>query len=269
MSRVDYEDVDVGRLAFADESQTHGSTKCYGIGVFSIESSRSATFEVWFEQLRRKHNIIGELKWQSIGNRFSDINLIIELTDQILRSQGGYFDVIVVNTALYNKWMKRDGDREEAFYVTYTELLKFAAGRGTKISEIFIDDRADSYHLHHEAMEIIGNRMLAQCSASGRLGRVRKVPSVLTPGVQVADLLTGLVVAGHARKLDPRIRINNGKRIAIERVARVLGWDDICYDTFPNEKFNIWHFPIEYRRTPKTMQLSPCFPEYVSREDLK
>ncbi len=269
MSKMDYRDDDVGRLAFADESGTDGKTKCYGIGVFSIESSRLASFEMWFESLKRKHNIGGELKWKSINNRISDINFVIELAAQILHSQSGRFDVIVVDTSRYVKWQQRDGDRENAFYVTYTVLLKYVAERGDKISEIFIDDRSDEYPLHDEAMEIIGNRMLAQCAANGRLGKVRKVSSISTSGVQVADLLTGVVVASHRRRLDKLFQPNKGKTLAIERVASLLGWNDICYDTFPSEKFNIWHFPIEFRDKPRTMAVVPQPPRYVSREDLK
>ncbi|MET0795288.1 MAG: hypothetical protein ABW061_27460 [Polyangiaceae bacterium] len=41
-----------------------------------------------------------------------------------------------------------------------------------------------------------------------------------------------------------------GKIIAIERMAALIGWDTLHYDTYPNERFNIWHLPLEYRGQP-------------------
>jgi hypothetical protein len=147
--------------------------------------------------------------------------------------------------------MLPDGDREGAFYVTFTHLLESVAKRGSKISEVFVADRTDVYPMRDEVMEIVANNMLAQCSANGRIGRIRKGSSVSTSGVQAADLLTGVVVAGHARRLAANAKLNEGKCRAIQRVSRVLGWRDLCFDTFPNAKFNIWHFPKEYRNNPR------------------
>lgn len=255
MGKMEYNHTDVERLAYADASGVLVGTKCYGIGVFSIQASRHPEFEKWFERLKKKHKISGELDWDSIANNSNDVDFVIELADKILCSRGGYFDIIVVNTNMYRKWMRSDSDKEGAFYVTYTHLLESVAKRGSMISEVFIADRTDAYPKQNEVMEIVANNMLARGDVHGRVGQVRKVSSTLTPGVQVADLLTGLVVAGHMRHLGCSAELNEGKCRAIEQVARLLGWKDLCFDTFPNAKFNIWHFPKEYRNNPRTMDV--------------
>jgi hypothetical protein len=85
----------------------------------------------------------------------------------------------------------------------------------------------------------------------------------------VADLLTGAVNAAHSRWLNPGFPLHSVKRLAIERLAQILGWDDLCYDTMPSQKFNVWHFPKEYRAVPKTRAVNPTTQiPYVSSVDL-
>lgn len=257
------------RIGFADESSIHGNTKCFGIGVLSLNSEVLAGFERRYSELKSMHNAGREPNWEEIRNRFSDINLLLDCLDQILRSHTGRFDVVVVKTSIYRNWNRRRANREKAFYVIYTQLLKHIAKRGGTLTSVFIDERLEKYALNHETMEIIGNRMLNLLASTGRL-KVQRVSSICTPGVQVADLLTGLVVAAHKRRLDPSASLNPGKKLAIERAARLFGWDDLCYDTRPNSRFNIWHFPIEYRSDPKTREVKSPFriPDYVVRGDL-
>src|SRR6185295_18538497 len=88
-------------------------------------------------------------------------------------------------------------------------------------------------------------------------------------GVQVADLLTGAITAAHARKLNGNLPLNPGKRLAIDRLAEILGWDDLCYDTMPSTRINIWHFPREYRAFPQTLPVSwSQHARYVSAADV-
>lgn len=86
---------------------------------------------------------------------------------------------------------------------------------------------------------------------------MRKVNSKGSNGVQVADLLTGVVTAAHNLYLLPEMQLHPGKRVAIDRVARMLGWDRLCYDTYPHPRFNIWHFPIEFRAEPASRHPNP------------
>ena len=130
--------------------------------------------------------------------------------------------------------------------------------------------RSDSYAKRHEMVESIGNSMLAQLESRGRLNSVRKVPSKDYLGVQVADILTGAINSAHIRYIDSRHSINAGKILTISRLAELLGWDDLCYDTYPDEKLNIWHFPIEYRGIP--CSLSPKFTgqlNFVTMNDIE
>jgi len=257
------------RVAFADESGTDGKAPCYAIGVISCDAGCLKGFEEFFRDKLLSHGVLGEGKWKKVKNSHGLINFALDALDAILGSKSGSFDTIVVNTALYRNWNSPLMTREEAFYKTYTLLLRHIASRANLPSEIFIDDRSDSYPKRHEVMENIGNHMLAQLASAGRLTGVHKVDSRQHVGIQVADLLTGAVNAAHARRINPRLPLHSGKRVALDRLAQMLGWDDLCYDTMPSDKFNIWHFPIEYRAVPKTRPIMRATEiPYVSPVDL-
>lgn len=245
----------MSRIAFADESGTDANPKCYAIGVVSVAKRRLGNFNRVFELLKRQHGVEQEVRWSSVRNGHGMINLGIDWMHRILKSNTARFDVIVVNAEQYQKWSQRGADREEAFYVTYTFLLRHLAKQVKVTTEVFIDDRSDEYPKQHEVVETIANHMLNKLHSSGRLDRVTKVPSHEHPGIQVADMLTGAIAASHRLYLDPKTRLNAGKRLAIERMASVVGWDALHYDTFPHDKFNIWHFPTEYRADPATREI--------------
>jgi len=257
------------RIAFADESGIDGKTNCYTIGVVSFDANCLEGFEDYFKSKLTIHGVQGEGKWTKVRGSHGLINFTLDALNSILRSKSASFDAIVVNTSLFRNWSSPLMTKEDAFYQTYTYLLQYIANRANLPSEVFIDDRSDSYAKRDEMMEKIGNNMLAQLASAGRLTDVHKVNSHDCVGVQVADLLTGAINASHARLLNARIPLHPGKRLAIERLAQMLGWDDLCYDTMPSDKFNIWHFPLEFRAVPRTRAVNPTTQiPYVSLVDL-
>ncbi len=149
-------------------------------------------------------------------------------------------------------------------------MLNDNAKRSGDITKVFIDDRSGSYLKQYEVVEIITNRMLAREGSTGRIVSVTKENSLNVPGIQAVDILTGAINASHLRYLDSSTEINSGKVLAVGRLAKTLGWDDLCYDTMPNLEMNIWHFPREYRDIPRTRSVE--FDEdvpYVTEVDLE
>lgn len=250
------------RIAFADESGTEWSSKCYAIGALSLDARRLDGLNRCFLESKQRHGLGNhEVHWKKLANSHGLVNFCIEWFSRVLRSSSARFDVIVVNTTLYEDWMARDGDREQAFYKTYTQLLRCLPRDSGASVDVRIDDRKDGYAKHDEAMLRIGNNMLAQLQSAVSLSAITKVSSREHPGVQLADVLTGAVRSAHAILLDPKYSPNSGKRLAIERMARVVGWDGLHFDTFPpgrnKSRLNIWHFPKEYRGPSREVSLIP------------
>lgn len=109
--------------------------------------------------------------------------------------------------------------------------------------------------------------MLAKLASVGRLGSVTKVDSAETPGVQLADVLTGAINTAHMLRLQT-VAVHPGKHLALERMASQLGWNHLAYDTYPHPKFNVWRFPIEYRG-PSRDPAPPGTVPYVTHDDLR
>lgn len=163
-------------------------------------------------------------------------------------------------------WQGGAAEHETAFYKTYTYLLRHISARARQTTEVVIDARSDRYGKRDEAMLTIGNRMLARLASGGQLGSVRKVTSHESPGVQLADGLTGAINTAHLLASQD-LSVHPGKVLAIRRLATQLGWDHLAYDTYPHPKFNVWHCPIEFRGASRDPAPSGIVP-YVSAADL-
>lgn len=253
-------------VAFADESGTDERSSCYAIGVVSVAVADRQQFELRVDEIKAKHGVAEEAKWTKIRRSHGAINFILDALALIFRMETATFDVIVVKKQLYRNWNIVGGERETAFYQTYTFLLKHLAKRSKDTADVLIDSRSDRYSKRHEVVQTVGNRMLHRLASRGRLERVCKADSRGEPGIQVADVLTGAINTAHQLGVSP-IVVNPAKLLAISRISYLLGWDGLHYDTWPDPKFNIWHFPQEYRgpsRVPAPRSVVP----YVLPSDM-
>ena len=254
-------------VLFADESGTAAGEPCYAIGALLVPADQINAFNREFDRLISVHGVTGEVRWSKVSTSHGLMNFGIDLLRHIL---GGptLFNCIVVLKSDYFKW--RQGDREEAFYTTYSLLLEFCARAAPGNYSAYIDERQDVYAKHDEALEVITNRMLDKISARGKMAGVKKVNSRLYRGIQAADFLTGAIKAAHHLYLDSSCPLAPGKRLLLKRLAETLGWKHLHYDTWPNHDFNIWHFPWEpYRAVPATLMVRPNFEvPYVTAEEL-
>lgn len=255
------------RVAFADESGTDGHSQCYAIGAVSVPTEQRDEFERTVIELRERHGCVGEAKWTRVRNSHGQINFVLDCLDLVLTSPGITFDAIVVRKSLYRNWQGGPSQQEVAFYKTYTYLLRHIVRRLQDTAHVYIDERSDRYGRRDEAMHTIGNHMLAQLASAGRLGAVTRVRSHDSPGVQLADVLTGAINTGHLIRIQT-LAIHPGKHLALERLSAQLGWPHLGHDTYPHPKFNIWHFPQEFRGPSRDPGVRVAVP-YATAADLQ
>jgi len=256
----------MAQILFTDESGIVGPEQCYSIGALIVPENGVEELDQLVKDLTRAHGVMGEIKWNKVANSHGLINFGLDILKRILGGKYSY-SAIVVNKPLYNNWKK---DKNKAFYQTYTFLVKYCAERLKQGVAVQMDNKQESYPKHHEVVQIISNHMLAQVNSTGEIISTTKVESKQHLGVQVADILTGAINSAHCRFFSPAMQISLGKKVFIKRMAQSLGWDDVIYDTMPNTRFNIWHFPIEYRATPETKQIQPNLQvPFVKADELK
>lgn len=266
MNRLSSERKEAGHVAYADESGTSGTEKCYTIGALLVPEEDDESFRKDVEILIREHGVMGEVKWKKVSNSHGLINFGIHVFKRIIESDCRFI-AIVVQKALYRKWQ---ANKENAFYTTYSELFKHAAEGLGRTVRIYIDNRTDSYDKQDEVMEIVTNNMLAQLSSSGKISNVTKADSKELVCLQVADLLTGAFNTAHHHYLNPDWEFSPGKALLISKMAQILGWDRLVYDTYPNTVLNIWHFPIQWRAVPETKNVrTDTSVRFITDEELK
>jgi len=235
-------------IAYADESGTSANEKCYTIGALLVPGADNEGFKNDMALLAQRHGLVGEAKWNKVRSSHGQINFGIDVLKRIIQSDC-CFSSIVVRKDSYRKWQSK---KEDAFYTTYCLLLKHCADKQSKTVRVYIDERQDSYDKQDEVMEIVTNRMLTRLSSIGKIRAVSKADSRELICLQAADFLTGAINTAHHKYLNPDWEYSPGKALFIARMASILGWDGLVYDTYPNTDFNIWHFPEEYRADPQT-----------------
>ncbi|HAS8629169.1 TPA: DUF3800 domain-containing protein [Vibrio vulnificus] len=235
-------------IVFGDESGTTGSDRCYSIGLLCIPKSKLEPFNQYVSDLKAKRGIVGELKWSKIKNSSGQANICVDLLNMVLRSDC-CFHSIVVEKSIYNNWRI---DRESAFYKTYTYLLKNTARHIGSQLTVLIDQKCDKYKKNDEVIGIVANNMLSRIGRDKSIQSVHMHDSKVHAGLQVVDILTGAVNSGYLKFLNPNLTLSKAKEAAFLKMAEMMGWDKLHYDTLPNKDFNIWHFPTENRARPAT-----------------
>ena len=154
--------------------------------------------------------------------------------------------------------------------MTYNYLIRESSkSRNAKIT-VFADQKSTSYPKQDVVMQIITNYMLAKLPTTSKINHVAMEDSKYHWGLQAVDIITGEVNSSYHLFFEPNAQMQLAKKIAIRKMAKVLGWDNLAYDTMPNENFNIWHFPIETRRIPATKEVIPNYSvSNISREDFE
>jgi hypothetical protein len=235
----------MGFTLFADESGIDSSYRCYGIGALTVPDTRLDSFIGTIEGLAETHGVVGEVKWKKLGNSHGQVNFGIDLAKHVL-AEGYRFDAIVVTKNRFRNWTLNGP--EEAFYQSYTYLVKHAVSQTPSAEySVVLDDRQDSYDKNEAVVQTIANHMLAKAGSSTRITTSIKVNSRAHRIIQAADFLIGAITASHNQRLDVSAPLNPAKALAISRISEVLGWDDLCYDTYPGSTFNVWRFPSECR----------------------
>jgi hypothetical protein len=242
-------------ISFADESGISKASSCYTIGILNVPSGYLEEFNFHIENIYKLSGIQGEIKWEKVRKSSGQINLCLDILKFVLSSPCT-FNAIAVSKAPYKKWHT---DEEKAFFITYNQLLKQSSKGLNANFKVYIDQKSTKYPKQDEVMQIITNHMLAKLPTSSKIELVTMQNSKLHWGLQAVDILTGAVNTGYLLYFNPKFDMQMAKKLAVFRMAAILGWDQLAYDTRPNNMFNIWHFPIETRAIPDTKDIIPNF----------
>ena len=222
---------------YSDESGLEALTdkkahKYMAIGSIWLPKSYRGQFKTEFKSVLLENNKQGELKWNKVSPSY--IEMYTSLLDMFFGSDYLRFRVIVVESSKIDHIKYNNRDAELGFYKFYYQLLH----------HWIYDFNSYDFYVDHKVNRDL-NRLHNLCQAldlsnfSSKINRVQALPSDESVGIQLADVLTGLVSAKFNNTITSKAK---AKMISVTEsyLGRIIGptpkWE---------EKFNV--FKIDLR----------------------
>ena len=156
-------------------------------GIWMPEDYRS-TFKEIVKGIKQNHKVNGEVKWNKVSPRY--IDLYKELVDYFFNTVELRFRVIVVESSNVDNITFNDKDAELGFYKFYYQLLHHWIFDFNTYN-IFLDYKVNRNKGRlNELRQVLDNANLTSV-----IKQVQALPSDESLGVQLADVLTGMVSA--------------------------------------------------------------------------
>jgi Protein of unknown function (DUF3800) len=227
-------------LIYCDESGVDGR-HLVGFGSLWMTYERRGDFQQIWRDLHTAHFPPSEVKWHKV--KAKTLPFFEAVIDEFFQRNWLMFHCLLISKHEVDLSF-HENDWDLACRKHFTNLLankikRFAAPG--KHYRIRVDPIHSRYAKADEAAEIILQNIMENApSLKGQhvIESVVTVDSKQSPGVQLADLLVGAVMAAR------RGEATSSPKIAIQRqIAKHLGWSDLNADTMPHsKKFNIWRF---------------------------
>lgn len=212
------------------DKQAH---KFMAIGGVWMPSEYRTTFKEQLNAIKDKHSIRGEFKWQKLSPAY--LAFYEDLIAFFFNAPEVRFRAIVVEASKIDHVKFNNADAELGFYKFYYQLLHHWIFDFNKY-DIFIDLKVnrDSKRLT-KLREVLSN---ANLTSSVR--QVQGLPSEQSLGIQLADVLTGLVSS----------KLNGGATgEAKNRLIKIVEKDYIDKPISPTpkweEKFNVFKINLQ------------------------
>jgi hypothetical protein len=198
-----------------------------GIGSVWMPAELRSNFKSSMTEIKERHSVHGEVKWQKVSPRY--LELYKELVDYFFNSNYLRFRVILVESDKVDNVKFNNSDAELGFYKFYYQLLKTWIWDFNTYS-VFVDLKENRNKGRLNELE----HLLDMANLLSDVSRVQGLPSEQSLGIQLADVLTGLVTAKFNNK-----STSESKRALIHHVEQYLG-GEIAHTFKSEEKFNVF-----------------------------
>lgn len=158
------------------------------IGGIWIPSDRRNDLKHGILTIKQKHDIQGELKWQKFSPTY--FKLYQDVIDFFFAADYIRFRVIIIETDKVDNFRFNDQDAELGFYKFYYQLLHHWIYDFNKYN-IFLDLKVNRNKGRLRELQ----KVLDNSNLSSDICQVQGLPSEQSLGIQLADVLTGLVAA--------------------------------------------------------------------------
>lgn len=159
-----------------------------GLGGIWIPSENRKELKEGIKLIKDKHNIKGEIKWKKVSPAY--INFYKEIIEFFFKSDFIRARIIVIDTNQINNTRFNKSDNELGFYKFYYQLLHHWILDYNSYS-IYLDMKMISDKTRIKVL----NEALQNSNLTSEIKNVQSIHSHESVGIQLADLLTGIVLA--------------------------------------------------------------------------
>lgn len=213
----------------------HSSKKFLTIGALWLEKSMRTDIKEKINEIRKKHNAWGEIKWNKISQ--SKLDFYFDLVDLFMSY--GYdlrFRCIVIDSSAVDLKLHHNNDGELGFYKFYYQLLHHWILDFNTYS-IFCDTKTNK---DPERIKIL-HRCLKSSNLSSEILNVQALPSKEVVLIQLSDFLLGMASA----RMNNTLKENSAKSRVVEELERKLNVHRLG-PTYQNElKYNVFNIRLD------------------------
>ncbi|WP_372474671.1 DUF3800 domain-containing protein [Capnocytophaga sp. ARDL2] len=159
-----------------------------GIGGIWMSADMRDHFKDKFKEIKQKYNVQGEVKWNKVSPKF--LPMYKEIIDFFFDSKYLRFRIILVESNKVDLIKFHNSDAELGFYKFYYQMIKPWIF-DFNLYDIFLDLKKNRSKNRLKDLEIF----LDNSNYFSDVRRVQGLPSNQSLGIQLADLLTGIVTA--------------------------------------------------------------------------
>lgn len=222
---------------YCDESGLEALTRknahnYIAIGGIWMQSEYRPIFKKNINDIKKEFNIKGELKWNKVSPAY--LKLYEEIIKYFFNSEELRFRIILVEAEKVNNIRFNDRDAELSFYKFYYQLLHHWIYDFNQYN-IFLDLKENRNKGRLKELK----RCLDNSNLTSDIYQVQGLPSDQCLGIQLADILTGLVNAKFNNEIT-----SEAKKSLIGLVEKFIG-KQISPSPKAEVKFNIFKINLQ------------------------
>lgn len=202
-------------------------------GIWLPEDNRT-DLKNGIKSIKEKYGIHGELKWQKLSPAYFE--LYKDIIDYFFQAEFIRFRVILIESSKVDHIRFNNTDAELGFYKFYYQLLHHWIYDFNNYN-IFVDLKVNRDKNRLKELK----NVLELSNLTSAISQVQGLPSEQSLGIQLADVLTGLV----ATKFNNEIKKGSAKDGLLQYVEQSLINKPIAPTPKKEEKFNVFKINLQ------------------------
>lgn len=202
------------------------------IGGIWIPADFRNILKIQLQAIKERHEVLGEVKWKKVSPAY--LPLYTDIIDYFLNTPNIRFRAIVVESEKIDKVKFNQNDAELSFYKFYYQLLHHWIFDFNEYN-IFLDYKVNRDKKRLNTL----HKALNNSNISSEIINVQALPSEQVLGIQLADILTGVVSSKFNNQCS-----GTAKKTIIHQVESFLGKKIAPTPKF-EEKFNVFKINLQ------------------------